>query len=98
MLTKTYNTYITLSTTRPYVPQSIEQRIVEEYQRMRNDAAYQRERRRVNYLHRKLTHIKRMVHQYDHLVSCAHVYYLEGNTREGRYHLVCTTGVGRYYL
>ncbi|XP_047506029.1 RNA polymerase II elongation factor ELL isoform X2 [Pieris napi] len=46
---------------------SIEQRIVEEYQRARNDADYQKERRRVNYLHRKLNHIKRMVLQYDQL-------------------------------
>ncbi|CAH2049342.1 unnamed protein product, partial [Iphiclides podalirius] len=53
----------------PTSPQrrTIEQRIVEEYQRVRNNTAYQRERRRVNYLHRKLNHIKRMVHQYDQL-------------------------------
>ncbi|CAH0718303.1 unnamed protein product, partial [Brenthis ino] len=53
----------------PHSPhhRSIEQRIVEEYQRMRGDAAYQRERRRVNFLHRKLDHIKRMVQQYDQL-------------------------------
>ncbi|VVC88174.1 unnamed protein product, partial [Leptidea sinapis] len=36
--------------------------------RVRNDASYQRERRRVNYLHRKLNHIKRMVLQYDRLM------------------------------
>lgn len=47
--------------------QSIEQRIVEEYRRVSNDAAYQHERRRVNYLDKKLTHLKRMVHQYDQL-------------------------------
>ncbi|CAG4943921.1 unnamed protein product [Parnassius apollo] len=53
----------------PASPQrrTIEQRIVEEYQRVRNNVAYQRERRRVNYLHRKLNHIKRMVQQYDQL-------------------------------
>lgn len=49
--------------------QSIEQRIVEEYRRVRNDATYQAEKSRVNYLHRKLTHIKRMVQHYDQLVS-----------------------------
>ncbi|KAH9638521.1 hypothetical protein HF086_002256 [Spodoptera exigua] len=47
--------------------QSIEQRIVDEYRRVNNDPAYKQERRRVNYLHRKLTHIKRMVYQYDQL-------------------------------
>ncbi|XP_068622465.1 RNA polymerase II elongation factor ELL [Battus philenor] len=54
---------------KPASPQrrTIEQRIVEEYQRARNNTEYQRERRRVNYLHRKLNHIKRMVHQYDQL-------------------------------
>lgn len=53
----------------PRSPQhrSIEQRIVEEYQRTRNDLTYQRDRRRVNFLHRKLNHIKRMVQQYDQL-------------------------------
>lgn len=51
--------------------QSIEQRIVEEYQRTRNDLTYQRDRRRVNFLHRKLNHIKRMVQHYDQLVSPA---------------------------
>ncbi|XP_026326250.1 RNA polymerase II elongation factor Ell [Hyposmocoma kahamanoa] len=53
----------------PHSPhhQTIEQRIVEEYRRVRNDSTYQEDRRRVNYLHRKLTHIKRMVHQYDQL-------------------------------
>ncbi|XP_013169851.1 PREDICTED: RNA polymerase II elongation factor ELL2 [Papilio xuthus] len=58
-----------LRRTEPASPQrrSIEQRIVEEYQRVRNNTAYQRERRRVNYLHRKLNHIKRMVQQYDQL-------------------------------
>lgn len=49
--------------------QSIEQRIVEEYRRVNNDSAYKKEKRRVNYLHRKLNHIKRMVNQYDELVS-----------------------------
>lgn len=47
--------------------QSIEQRIVDEYRRVNNDPAYKQERRRVNYLHRKLNHIKRMVNQYDQL-------------------------------
>ncbi|CAB3244696.1 unnamed protein product [Arctia plantaginis] len=47
--------------------QSIEQRIVDEYRRVNNDAAYKKERRRVNFLHRKLNHIKRMVNQYDQL-------------------------------
>ncbi|GBP61760.1 RNA polymerase II elongation factor Ell [Eumeta japonica] len=58
-----------LESAHPHSPhhQSIEQRIVEEYRKVRNDAAYQRRRRRVNYLHRKLTHIKRMVHEYDQL-------------------------------
>ncbi|KAI5651428.1 RNA polymerase II elongation factor ELL domain-containing protein [Phthorimaea operculella] len=58
-----------LKRAQPHSPhhQSIEQRIVEEYRRVRNDAVYQQQRRRVNYLHRKLTHIKRMVHQYDQL-------------------------------
>ncbi|XP_045538767.1 RNA polymerase II elongation factor ELL2 [Papilio machaon] len=58
-----------LRRTEPASPQrrSIEQRIVEEYQRVRNNTSYQRERRRVNYLHRKLNHIKRMVQQYDQL-------------------------------
>ncbi|XP_063383344.1 RNA polymerase II elongation factor Ell [Cydia fagiglandana] len=53
----------------PHSPhhQSIEQRIVEEYRRVQNDGEYQAQKRRVNYLHRKLTHIKRMVHQYDQL-------------------------------
>lgn len=47
--------------------QSIEQRIVEEYRRRRNDTAYQRDRRRVDYLHLKLQRIKQMVYQYDNL-------------------------------
>ncbi|XP_063539680.1 RNA polymerase II elongation factor Ell [Cydia strobilella] len=53
----------------PHSPhhQSIEQRIVEEYRRVQNDGEYQAQKRRVNYLHRKLTHIKRMVQQYDQL-------------------------------
>ncbi|XP_037302814.1 RNA polymerase II elongation factor ELL-like, partial [Manduca sexta] len=58
-----------LNRAQPLSPhhQSIEQRIVEEYRRVNNDTAYQQQRRRVNYLDRKLTHIKRMVYQYDQL-------------------------------
>ncbi|XP_048484581.1 RNA polymerase II elongation factor Ell isoform X1 [Plutella xylostella] len=53
---------------QPHSPdhQSIEQRIVEEYRRVRGDATYQQQRRRVEFLHRKLTHMKQAVHHYDH--------------------------------
>lgn len=38
---------------------------MEEYDRYRNDASYVRDRKRVDYLHCKLQHIKRAVRQYD---------------------------------
>ncbi|XP_013183779.2 RNA polymerase II elongation factor ELL [Amyelois transitella] len=54
---------------QPHSPDhhSIEQRIHEEYRRINNDTLYQHERRRVEYLTRKLAHIKQMVQQYDDL-------------------------------
>ncbi|XP_053612171.1 RNA polymerase II elongation factor Ell isoform X2 [Plodia interpunctella] len=54
---------------QPHSPdqQNIEQRIQDEYRRISNDNAYQQQRRRVDFLTRKLNHIKQMVQQYDNL-------------------------------
>jgi len=43
--------------------------MVKEYQENKNDLKFQEDRRRVQYLHEKLSHIKRLVLEYDTAVA-----------------------------
>lgn len=45
--------------------QTIRARILEQYEATQQDHDFQRKKKRYNYLHEKLTHIKRLVRDYD---------------------------------
>lgn len=45
--------------------QTIRTRILRQYEATQQDHDYQKKKKRYNYLHEKLTHIKRLVRDYD---------------------------------
>ena len=45
--------------------QKVKNQIYTEYKRLRSDSSYADDRRLCEYLHRKLSHIKHVVHEYD---------------------------------
>ena len=52
--------------------QSIKKEIFDKYRELKSDSSYTENRNRRDYLHKKLGHIKRLIHDYDsrHFARC----------------------------
>lgn len=45
--------------------QVLKKKVLQEYQQQKNDTKFQEHKRRVDYLHAKLGHIKRLINEFD---------------------------------